>query len=251
MYIQGKPYFSPAPERGPFLRKTPRFLAVSGAYCPMDLIDITEPVYELIETVIPAVPASSVIVRDELRQISTGSTKYCPEDNDPDPSDGISCSGYFADRAGMDPLIADGPVVVAQEVYYNRPFDAGKNRSRITVISDASLIEGKSILTSTGGINPQLSSFLHSLYPYSPEYERGGKQFIEYEKIMPVEKTSPQRLYANTGNSGIIMRFQGDSNRVMNSGTPLDSFSNDEDNIYDSSRAVSYTHLTLPTIYSV
>jgi hypothetical protein len=57
-----------------------------------------------------------------IREISTGSEKYCPTD---------FCKEYFQPA----PEIADGPLVVAQEVYHQRPFDAGVAKSRITLIS--------------------------------------------------------------------------------------------------------------------
>jgi hypothetical protein len=249
VYVQSDPLvgtrpISPAP-------RTPRLVNVSGALIDLELQDVLEPAFVEVETIIPAVPEQSEIIDSELRPISTGSTKYCPDYVDTNPDNGIACSGYFYNAANMDPLIADGPVVVAQEIYYNRAFEAGAERSRITVISDASLIEGKSILTPEGAVNPQLSRFLQSLYPTSPVFTRGGKQFVEYEKITSLERSSPHKLYANTGNSGVMMRFQGAG--VGSSGQPLLSFTDKEDDLETSNRGSIYGTLSLeggdPSVY--
>jgi hypothetical protein len=210
--------------------RSQRLVAISGSFCPLIRTNLFRPVFEPVETIIPAIPERIEIVQDELRQISTGSTKYCMEDDDMtyDDGNGIACSGYFYGNAFMDPLIADGPVIVAQEIYKGRPFEAGNNESRVTVISDASLIQGASILNEAGGINFGLIQFLRNLYPQSPNVERGGRQFVEYEKIISQERSSPQKLYSNTGNSGIVTRFQGTSNGIISSGLSLSLFDDKE-----------------------
>ena len=65
------------------------------------------------------------------------------------------------------PDIADGPVIVAQSVYHQGGYFSGHNKSRVTVISDASMIQGENILIDQERkiSSPALPPFLASLYP--------------------------------------------------------------------------------------
>jgi len=232
IYLNGNDINRSQPESP--LPKTPRLISISGCFVPMQYENVTRPAFELVEVEV-VTPERTVVIPATQDAIETLSNKYCPvdDDNTPGPEDGngYACSGYFYDQAGEVPRIKDGPVVVAQEIYFNRPFDAGLNRSRVTVISDASLVQGGTILNAQSGINPSLMNFLQGLYPDSPQVESPGRAYDQYEKIVSLERTSPQKLFANTGNSGIMMRFEGTGSGLLNSGVALTSFTDTEQTV--------------------
>ena len=213
---------------------TPRIVAVSGAL--VDIVEVVEqqPIYGVIQTIEPAVPEREVVVDDETRPIIHGSNQYCPDDSNL-PED-EQCGTYFISKEGEDPKIEDGPVVVAQELYFNRPFDAGLNRSRITVIADPSLIEGETILASGGSIRPEVSAFLSSLYPESAPANYGEKTYDTYDRIVALDRSSPHKLYAATANSGVVVRFEGDTSGYANSGQALNLFSDTEQDVNSSNK---------------
>ena len=93
----------------------------------------------------------------------------------------------------------------------------GYEKSRITVISDASLIQGSNVVLPDreDWVNGDVLDFLYSLYPEWPEdmeesYEYEGS--IRYEsmlKIVSPEKTSPAKLMSSEINSGFNNLFGG------------------------------------------
>jgi len=210
-------------QENPKSLRTNRLIAISGVRVPVSQRVVSsqgEPIYEDRIFVSPAVPERRYTVSLE-REISTDSAKYCISNNGicaTDPPDGYGTPGKD---------IADGPVVMAQEVYHQGGFFSGYNKSRVTVISDPSIIQGRTILTEDGQrINQELSWFLASLYPFTFFPEEGyGKQYPNIYKIIAPERSSPSRLInAYPQNSGLNNRFGGfPSNNLTAS-----SYSDDE-----------------------
>jgi hypothetical protein len=185
-----------------FSPKTTRLISISGCLVPLVDRITTRPIYEpVFDWVITdqGSPEQQVTVVPDPRPISTDNTKYCPNE--------IACEGLG------NQLIADGPVVVAQEIEKFSDFEHGVNRSRITVISDSSLIQGRSIADDNGSIYSNVINFLLGLYPYTrfPSETRGRsyKDFIT--KIQSYERSNPSILFNSTGNQGNNLRFQTQS----------------------------------------
>ena len=209
------------------LPKTQRIVGISGCLVPPSFDATLVPVMGKREVVLPAVPEQRFIV-EETRPISTSSLKYCPSDE---------CREIFTNR---DPtsVIADGPVVAAQEIYFQKPFDVGVNRSRITVLTDASMIQGRRIADEGGVIDDNIISFLQSLYPITSfpgqdevlddDFEMEYKVYDVTTKITAPVKGSPQKFFNSTGNSGQMIRFAGDGNPAT-SGRAMTFFSDDID----------------------
>ena len=115
-----------------------------------------------------------IINTEVINEISSDSSKYCPTD---------FCKGERG-YGTPGPQIHDGPVTIAQEIYHQAPFLTGSQKSRITLISDASLIQGKNITVQNeeNNINGDLVYLLRSLYPYSyttdEEYSDYGSETI-------------------------------------------------------------------------
>lgn len=185
--------------------RTVRLLSVSG--CAININTITTP--ETINypiygwEVYPAIPETVVQLPARIREISTGSNKYCVSSG---------CASNFDNR-----LIADGPVVVAQELEQVSEFDNGVNRSRITLISDSSLLQGPTIANSQGVIHESHKKFLQSLYPLTQfPATNGNRVFDTITKIMSPERGSPQIYFTSTANSGLNIRFlNGYNNRTL------------------------------------
>lgn len=210
---------------------TQRLLSISGAKLGYEIKPVFETVFETQNIITPAVPArqESYFV---TREISTDSSKYCPSD-------------YCLEQFGVPgPDIADGPVTVAQEIYHQAPFRNGYNRSRITLISDPSLIQGETILTENDKtlINRDVAIFLQSLYPYTfqsidqsiwESVDRNGiipRQYLYLTKLVSPEKSSPAKLLVDSVNRGFNNLFGGYSI----SSKPANRFSN-LDNLVDTS----------------
>jgi len=131
---------------------------------------------------------------DVIRPISTDNTKYC--------SDRCMFLG--------NQLIDDGPVVAAQEIEILSPFDAGYARSRITVITDSSMIQGRYVVDNNGVIPQETYSFIRSLYPETTfTSDNSGRQFDVYNKLISPERGSPSKYYLNSSLSGINRNFGG------------------------------------------
>ena len=124
---------------------------------------------------------------DEIvRPISTDNTKYCTD----------QC--LEAGLGNQD--IEDGPVLAAQEIEFITGFDAGYNRSRITVISDSSMIQGRYI-KDDNIIPAETFDFIRSLYPETNfEFENAGRQFVSTTKLVSPERGSPTK-YLNYDNT--------------------------------------------------
>ena len=192
-------------QQNPKQLRTVRLLSVSGVRIPSNTIISTArwPIYETEVVTIPGTPDTSYTQLFN-REISTDSSKYCISNNricSNDPPEGYGTPGVD---------IADGPVVMAQTVYHQGGYFNGYNKSRITVISDPSLIQGRTILSEGGNtINPNLAWFLASLYPNTNfNTTRSGRQYETAFKIISPERSSPSRLVnAYPENSGLNYRF--------------------------------------------
>ena len=146
----------------PELIYTERLIAISGAKMgtlPTDQF----PKYSIREVKVSDGTPASTTTQELIQEISSDSSQYCPTD---------FCAGARYGTPG--PQIHDGPVTVAQEVYHQRPFLTGYEKSRITVISDASCTGSNVVLPDREDwVNGDVLDFLYSLYPEWPEYGRG------------------------------------------------------------------------------
>ena len=232
MYFTGTKFYRTL-EENPDQKRTTRLLGVSGVRLPLETKtnNTSVPIFEHRTVSIPSIPGFSY-EQDLIRQISTDSSKYCAENNsevcaEADPA------GYGID--GDAPVIADGPVVVAQQVYDQGGFFSGYNKSRVTVISDASIIQGRNILNEDEFIVDDLANFLASLYPRTYQYYQddffGSDEFSQTKfypnayKIISPERASPSRLVnALPDNSGLNARFGG----YDSAGIGVDKYSDTE-----------------------
>jgi hypothetical protein len=236
LYFTGYEHFRELKENPQEVR-TVRLVGVSGVRIPLSSETTNKPIPIYDNRIIthPSVPAYSY-EQDVMRQISTDSSKYCAENNsivcaEADPA------GYGV--AGDAPVVADGPVVVAQQVYDQGGFFAGHRKSRVTVISDASMIQGRNVLDQDGNGIEGLAPFLASLYPYTYEFDddeffsffEEDEDFVQtrfysssYKLISP-ERASPSRLVnALPSNSGLNARFGG----YTSAGLGVDQYSDTE-----------------------
>ena len=158
-------------------------------------------------------------------------------------------------------LIADGPVVVAEEPEKFSAFAAGKNRSRIILISDASILQGTCPEYRTQ--QSANAEFVKSLYEKNSTMSKlrdsnttimdldggndgseysgttrgdgatrrilqnldGGRQFEHIQKIISPERGSPQKFWAASGMAGLASKFGGGTARP--SGSYFDSSDRD------------------------
>jgi hypothetical protein len=184
-----------------YVPKTTRLIGISGVALPITKTVTTNTQTEVITTfdkyvyeiTREAIPESSGIIPEEIKVITTDNTKYCS---------GAGC----ASMGGRE--IADGPIVAAQEVEVITPFSAGYARSKITVLSDSSLVQGACVLDENGRISQNSINFIRSLYPPGASIgSNAGRQFNTMTKIVSPERGSPQKLYAMSANSGINYLF--------------------------------------------
>jgi len=221
LFINGD-YKQEVPSENPLQLDTYRLAAFSG-------VEIEDPIREFgggffkditetIEEIIPAIPASTTEYT-VTREISTPSSKYCPND---------ACIEHFTSDAypnGQD--IADGPVTAAQEIYHQAPFIAGGARSRITVLTDASMIQGVNVQEEDSSrIIPDVMSLIRSFSPrsYGGDEVGNGFSYREITKIVSPEKNSPARLLAAEENEGFNNLF----GRYPQTRKPANYFGNDE-----------------------
>lgn len=185
--------------------KTPRIVGISGCLTEIVPSPETQPIYGWVVN-----PAVSGISRQisEYRPISHSDSRYC---------DNISCA---ADNE--ESLIANGPVIAAQELEVFSTFANGFTRSRITVLSDVDLIAGDSIYKN-GTMNQNNIDFLRSLYPsVTFPTSNAARQYNMVNKVKSLELGSPQRFFNAIGNNGINLRF--DTSGVPSSGRAMSDF---------------------------
>lgn len=194
--------------------KTTRIVSISGCLLPIiesiGIVEIYQPVSGWVTY--DATPDKIVTITPPARPISTDNSKYCPTEN---------CIPLLGNK-----LIADGPIVVAQEMERFSSFDYGVSRSRITVISDSNLIQGKTI-ADENGVRNSLINFLIGLYPYTnfPSLNK-GRSFTDFvTKIQSPEISSPAILFNSTqGNIGTNLRFLASGVGIPSSGRSLSHF---------------------------
>lgn len=195
-----------------YVPRTSRIISVSG--CLVEIVKSTTTVYETVPSKYDWVitsegsPEQVYTFEQPPREISTDNTKYvynvCTECG----NSATACQERVDLLGGQ--LIADGPVVAAEELEQFSSFEYGENRSRITVISDSSLIQGPCIADENGVISSDLIRFLESLYPPNPSnFVTRGRQFTISNKIISPERASPHKLYNASNNLGHILRFDG------------------------------------------
>lgn len=174
--------------------RTTRLISMSGCLLPISKIPNVAFIDIFDWVITPSVPEKTVNVIPSFRPISTDNSKYCPSD---------TCIERLGNK-----LIEDGPVVVAQELEVISDFEYGVARSRITVISDSSLVQGRHMVDKDGIIPVENISFMQSLYPFTNfPSENKGRTFSIQNKIQAPERGSPQRFFHATGNSGLNARF--------------------------------------------
>jgi hypothetical protein len=214
--------------------KTTRLVALSGAMLPINKeVKVTVKEYE--ETylvgykeVITIHPEVVTIIPPKLREIETDDSKYCPDNTTVCTATGI----------------ADGPVIVAEEPELFSPFRSGRERSRIVLLSDSSLVQQGICEDHYFTLN---AGFIKSLYPKSLDALRdnvnnmsqdinpspsegtnstieslvnvdGGRQFAFWQKIIAPEQGSPQRFYSASGMSALTSRFGSSNSQRQESG---------------------------------
>ena len=183
-----------------YIPKTIRLLSVSGVAMPVKQVTIqnNRPYKELIgytrQKTADAQPEIT-IVEPIISQISSLNDRYCADED---------CLELgFGNK-----YIADGPVVLAQEVESISSFNAGVARSRITVISDSSLVQGRFMSDEFGRMSADTVAFLSSLYPETQfPSDISGKQYINFTKIVAPERGSPQKYLSLRSNNGSRYRF--------------------------------------------
>jgi hypothetical protein len=206
VYIDGTDVYSNNSTINPETIRTHRLVSISGCILPVNTVAVERPVfvprYSFTTTTIPEVPEFTYTIDGGFSQIANDSNQYCPCD--------------FQNS----PLIEDGPVVVAQEIYHQGGFDNGTSKSRITVIADASMIQGKLAFYDAAS-STRTRNFLNSLYPQInfPSTNQ-GRQYENTYKIVSPERASPLKLVNYTNNSGLLVKFRGDlssyTNKVLN-----------------------------------
>lgn len=191
-------------ETSSYIPKTIRIVSISGVMFPL----VTEKTFE--ETTIkifdgyetfekePARPARSIST-ERYDFFSNLNNQYCSSNE---------CISTLGNQ-----YIPDGPVVVAQEIEHLSSFNAGIARSRITLLADSSLVQGRCMGDDNFRTTANAISFIRSLYPDTQfPTTNNGRSFIIQNKIISPERSSPQKLYALTGNSGTNMLFNGGFN---------------------------------------
>ena len=216
------------PVEDPSRYLTTRLVSMSGVRLPtQDEITVGRtPIWETFYVDVPGEDAYSYEA-DVVREISNDSDQYCIETGGED--------NVCAERRPIgygegiqSPPIADGPVLVAQDIYHQAGYFSGYNKSRVTVVSDVSLIQGRTILTEDQQrVNVGVANFLSSMYPRTVfNNENSGRDYESSFKIISPERASPARLQTqDPTNSGLIHRW---GNYEQDSRLTLNDFTDDE-----------------------
>lgn len=184
---------------------TVRLFSVSGCVLPITSKTETKTKTETKDVlvgwkkVIEIVPERVITIPEKFQPIKTSASKYCE-------------SGVDFSSCG-ESTIDDGPIVIAEEVEKFSTFPAGSNRSRIVLLSDATLIQNDCL-----GRTAEQDEFIRSLYPSdldnnsfsSNKYQNlDGRNFEHTQKIKAPELGSPYRFYAASGLQGLGVLFDG------------------------------------------
>ena len=188
--------------------RTLKLFAISGVRIPVKEIynETRREIKELYYETVPGRPEYSY-EQFYTREISHNSQQYCEQAA---PGSEICAEEPVLGYGSNVRDIEDGPVVIAQEVYHQAGYFVGVNKSRVTIISDPSLIQGSTIKAEgLDSANADLATFLGSLYPHTNfPSERAGRQYPNFFKIISPERSSPSRLInAYPDNSGLNYRF--------------------------------------------
>ena len=189
---------------------TPRIISMSGCLLPIDVTTQTttysksKKVYITRCSGVPwYIPEQTITFPETFRPISTLNDKYCNPIGD-------ICEGFGGQE------IEDGPVVVADELEHFTDFSQGKKRSRIILISDASIVQGDNPFRNDGSSENQ--EFIRSLYPVSPDKRgreiieedtilEGERKFSFTQKVRAPERGSAAKYYAATGLVNQTIRY--------------------------------------------
>jgi len=192
-----------------YIPRTTRLLAISG---------------ELIPIIIASKAETREVIKYEPFLISSGSPSYkiTTTEYGPIVSDATKYS------CCLEGSIPDGPVIAAQEVEHFSPFLYGIQRSRITVLADSSLVQGRYAGDEFRRASSNTVNFIRSLYPFTDfKNANSGRQFSVSTKLVAPDRGSPAKYKSIVNNSGLNSRF-GSSNSFL----AKTSFS-DKDSRYD------------------
>ena len=277
-FIDGNNLRAGDPADIPYIPKTIRIVSVSGAMLPIDketkvtTKEVEEEVVIGHKKVVTVHPEVRITIPSAIREIQTVSDKYCDLEADEaaqkavndsfgaisSPNEDGSNNSFMADMGQPDTadslssttsqdqpvcdgsLVGDGPVVVAEEPESFSSFLSGRSRSRIVLISDASIVQQGLC----GDHYEENSAFINSLYPKSLDAfnnstvadvtdngtfsnssegagtsetdnsnaiklvnSKGGRQFSFTQKIISPERGSPQKFYSASGLDNLRSRF--------------------------------------------
>ena len=192
-----------------YIPKTTQLLSISGVALPIlnNLVSQTYTTSTIIgyeNYLISEARPEVVISTSRLEPISSLNNKYC----------NAGCNPSLSNQ-----LINDGPVIAAQEIEHISSFDVGVNRSRITLLSDSALVQGRCVGDEFFRLSANTVQFLRSLYPNTvfPATNNSGRQFNTLTKIVAPERGSPQKYYALTDNIGNNTKFGGGTRASLSS----------------------------------
>ena len=205
-----------------YIPKTPRLLSVSGVIVPVitstTKLETQQTIKEFdkyeyfLES---AAQPQQIILSERLDYFTNLNDQYCglPQ----------CMENGFGNKS-----IADGPVVVAQESEHFSSFNVGSTRSKITLLSDSSLVQGRCLGDSNFRTSENAIKFIKSLYPIITfSSNNNGRQYVVKEKIIAPDRGSPQKYYALVQNSGLNLLFNGGQNSLdsapLSSLTSIDS----------------------------
>lgn len=194
-------------EQASYTPKTVRLLSVSGIAIPITstlFVSGTERVPDGKEFFSSPAKPEQVVTTSRMDFIKNLNDQYCP----------AGWGSICTDAKFNNQYIDDGPVVMAQEQEHLSQFSAGVARSRITLISDSSLVQGRAMGDDNFRISLNSISLIKSLYPTTNfPSKSAGRQYVISHKIISPERGSPGKYYSYFDNSGIIYRF-GANNKV-------------------------------------
>ena len=192
-----------------YLPHTVRIFGVSGCLLPIETkteTTTTEEKKQVIvgwKEVIKEYPERKFIIPEKFQPIKTIDDKYCRD-------------GYDVSKCES-ATIDDGPIIVAEEVEKFSSFTAGKERSKIVLISDANIVQNEC------GLIGDNADFLRGLYPTSLDASKSfvqglyqnldGRNFEHVQKIKSPELGSPFRYHSASGLDELSSMFGGFSVR--------------------------------------
>jgi len=191
-----------------------RIVSISGCPIPYETVHVTTKTcidvhdgWEVTCTPSSVIPEQRIVISGVLQPISRSRENYVEPGL-------VDCETITTEK-----LIEDGPVVAAEELENFSSFSAGKRRSRIVVISDPTIIQGKCPHYRDNAVGDN-QKFLRSLYLPSPqenqqeqkfekneEYFETGTKFEYVQKIRSPEAGSPAKYYSLVNEEGLTRRF--------------------------------------------